>query len=293
MTNLAPYFRRLGFRGLGVYALIMAAGSGATLLAVRARAAGVPDPASALTYTGYLEDGAGAPLTGKHTVAVNFWADQMMSAKALCTGKLAATADLQAGRFQVPLPKDCVDAVNANPNIWVDVEVDGASLGATALGAVPYALQAGSAVSSDHVAVVTPWKADPNAAFIGYSNAMPFSNQTTTSSWRRVGDSIDVQITTAFSGVPGNGAGALAWSLPSGVKEDQAKLDRAKNGPTGHAYAYFSPGKVQVCTAYMAGDLLHLLIDCGTGNADVDTSQLVAGSEISIRMSLPVVGWSD
>lgn len=127
------------------YAAVVLATASATLFVVRARAAGIPD-ADVLTYTGYLEDGDGAPLTGDHSIAVRFWA-AAEGGSDLCTGELASV-EVQAGRFQVPLPQDCVDAVRANPDLFVDVVVDGATLGRTKLGAVPYALEAGRASDS-------------------------------------------------------------------------------------------------------------------------------------------------
>lgn len=118
----------------------------AAAFAVQASAAGIPE-ADALTYTGYLEGADGMPLSGSHSIAVYFFATEVAT-KDLCSGKLG-TSKLVSGRFQVPLPPECVDAVKANPDIWVGVEVDGSSLGRTKLGLVPYALEAGHATSAD------------------------------------------------------------------------------------------------------------------------------------------------
>jgi hypothetical protein len=120
--------------------------SALTLLAVTARAAGVPDM-SALTYTGYLESADGAPLSGAHSVEVKFW-ESVEAEEPLCSGGSPDTT-LHAGRFQVALPDSCSDAVKASPDIWVDVSVDGAPLGRTKLGTVPYALEAGHATLAD------------------------------------------------------------------------------------------------------------------------------------------------
>jgi hypothetical protein len=141
-----PMTKRSNLKRFGAYAVIAIAASAATFFAVRARAAGIPD-ANALTYTGYLEDPNGAPLAGKHSISVRFWASDAAT-KALCTGELA-DAELVSGRFQVPLPDDCTLAVKASPDTFVDVLVDGASLGRTKLGAVPYAIEAGHAAGAD------------------------------------------------------------------------------------------------------------------------------------------------
>jgi hypothetical protein len=48
----------------------------------------------------------------------------------------------------VVLPDACVTAAHAKADLWVDVSVDGASIGRTKLGAVPYAVEAEHAVSA-------------------------------------------------------------------------------------------------------------------------------------------------
>jgi hypothetical protein len=131
-------FRVLVPVGLGVVA------TASLFMAVRAYAAGIPD-ADVLTYTGYLEDGDGAALTGSYSIDVTFWGS-VDGNDDLCTGG-DDNAQLQSGRFQIALP-DCVDVVKANQNLWVDVQVDGASLGRTKLGAVPFAVEAGHATSA-------------------------------------------------------------------------------------------------------------------------------------------------
>jgi hypothetical protein len=131
----------------GIYGSIALVASLATLLAVRARAAGIPD-ADVLTYTGYLEDADGRPLTDELSgISIEVW-DAAEAGERVCDTSVENVTP-QAGRFQVVLPPLCVDAVKATPNLWIDVKVEGASLGRTKLGAVPYAIEAGHARSSD------------------------------------------------------------------------------------------------------------------------------------------------
>lgn len=137
---------RITLKGALPYVAICIASITATAIALRANAAGIPQ-ADVLTYTGYLEGADGAPLTDTHSLAVRFW-DVDKGGKAVCSGELASVS-LVSGRFQVPLPADCVDAVKANPNLWVDVQVDGSSLGRSKLGAVPYSLEAGRASEAE------------------------------------------------------------------------------------------------------------------------------------------------
>ena len=135
-----PWLRRLGLcLTVGVVA------SATTLLVARARAAGIPDK-SGLTYTGYLESPDGKPLAGTHAISVRFWNSELAK-DPLCIGELG-DSDLVAGRFQVSLPDSCVAAVQANPNLLVDVQVDDGSLGRTKVGAVPYAIEAAGAASA-------------------------------------------------------------------------------------------------------------------------------------------------
>jgi hypothetical protein len=134
------------FKRVLVIGGVLIAGCVASLLAVRARAAGIP-AANALTYTGYLETPAGDPVVSKVNVGVGVWSAATAGTK-VCE---AAAENLTptAGRFQLVLPETCSAAVSANPNLWVEVAVDGASLGRTKLGAVPFAIEANHATSAD------------------------------------------------------------------------------------------------------------------------------------------------
>lgn len=46
------------------------------------------------------------------------------------------------GRFQIPLPDTSIGAIQSTADIWVDVQVDGLSVGRSKLGVVPYAVEA-------------------------------------------------------------------------------------------------------------------------------------------------------
>jgi len=135
--------RRWVVSGIGVTAAAVA------LLAARAHAAGIP-AANALTYTGYLETPEGAPVTAQVTVSVALWT-------AASGGRKACEAEAEkltpvSGRFQITLPDACTDAVKAQPDLWLETTIDDTALGRTKLGAVPYALEAGHAVSADTAA---------------------------------------------------------------------------------------------------------------------------------------------
>lgn len=110
--------------------------------ASRVRAAGIPAMA-ALSYSGTLTDANGTPLSGSKNVLLQLYATAT-GGTALCASAPASVM-LVAGTFQVPLGDDCVDVVHANPNLWIDVLIDGASIGRSKLGAVPYAVEADTA----------------------------------------------------------------------------------------------------------------------------------------------------
>jgi hypothetical protein len=126
---------------VGVASLVAVA-VGSAYLVGRARASGAP-ATQPLTYSGILTDTAGTPLTGSKNIQVQIW-DKDTAGTIVCTTGSAAQA-LVAGSFSIVLPAACVTAVRANPDLWTEVLVDGASAGRTKMGAVPYALEADSA----------------------------------------------------------------------------------------------------------------------------------------------------
>jgi len=118
----------------------------------RARAAGIP-ASMPMTYSGVLTDATGAPLSGSKNIQISIF--DMASAGTLqCTVGPTAIS-LVNGGFQVALPDACTTAVHAKPDLWLEVFADGASLGRTKLGAVPYAVEADHAKSADSATAAT------------------------------------------------------------------------------------------------------------------------------------------
>jgi hypothetical protein len=128
----------------------LAAASFSAYLLGRARAAGAPATAP-LTYSGVLTDAAGTPLTGMRNLQVTIW-DMAVAGTQQCTVGPAPQALSPGGAFQVVLPPSCTAAVRAAADLWVEVAVDGSPLGRVKLGAVPYAIEADHAVTSDQAA---------------------------------------------------------------------------------------------------------------------------------------------
>jgi hypothetical protein len=125
--------------GAAVFAGTIAVG--ASYFIGRARAGGVPT--TAMTFGGVLNDATGTPLTGTKNIQVNFW-DMPSGGTMLCATTSTAIA-LSAGSFRVTLPDACTTAVHMHPDVYSEVLVDGASVGRSKLGTVPYALEADSA----------------------------------------------------------------------------------------------------------------------------------------------------
>ena len=135
---------------------IRAAAAGAVLAALAvgyflgaARADGTPTT-EPLAYAGTLMNGA-VPATGSPMIGVSLWMDATSTAMAMrACDTPAATRTLTSGRFRVVLDPTCVAAVHAHADLWVELTVDGTTLGPRShLGAVPYALEAARLVRTD------------------------------------------------------------------------------------------------------------------------------------------------
>jgi len=130
-------------------ALIAAALGGAAVATMlvtylsTARATGIPttDP---LYYSGLLADTSGNPLAGTMSISIDLWSSKTATTSLYKKCSTAATsATLVQGRFRVALDKTCVDVLQDNPDLWVEVTVtDSASKTTTfprqKIGAAPY-----------------------------------------------------------------------------------------------------------------------------------------------------------
>jgi hypothetical protein len=116
----------------------------------RVQADGIP-AVQPLTYSGVLEE-AGSPVTGDRFIFVNLWKDAASTTASdrVCQTTSTVKTRVTSGWFTVDLDAACTAAVNANPDLWVELIVESETLPRTKLKAVPYALQAGTAQK-------TPW----------------------------------------------------------------------------------------------------------------------------------------
>jgi hypothetical protein len=141
MNNSHAGTKKKGLTLAALLGLAAAAVSGG-YFAGRARASGIPTT-QALTYSGILTDATGAPLTGSMNIQISLFADMTTTTAACQTTPAAQT--LAGGAFQIVLPDTCAAAVQANPNLFAEVFVNGSSLGRTKLSAAAYAIEAGEA----------------------------------------------------------------------------------------------------------------------------------------------------
>lgn len=108
-----------------------------------ARATGIP-ASGALVYSGTVTDASGKPLASPQSIGVTVY-DAASGGKKVCA-QSAQNIEIDAGgHFQVSMPDACTSAVAAQPDLWVEISVDGSGLGRSKIGAVPYAVSAGDA----------------------------------------------------------------------------------------------------------------------------------------------------
>jgi hypothetical protein len=112
----------------------------------RVGAFGVP-LSDGLVYSGLLTDARGAAIDGSRSLQLQLW-DRASGGTARCSLGPQDQA-FSAGRFSVRLPADCTSAVQQTPNLWMELSVDGGSLGRSKLGSVPYALEAAHSTTAD------------------------------------------------------------------------------------------------------------------------------------------------
>jgi hypothetical protein len=106
-------------------------------------AAGFPSPEDALTYSGRLLDSAGNPRTTTESITVTLFS-AASGGQSLCAGSLAAVNLAEtSGRFAVPLPALCVEALtDSGGGAFAEVRVGNVTLPRQKIGAAPYALMA-------------------------------------------------------------------------------------------------------------------------------------------------------
>lgn len=132
--------------GLTASCAALAIGVALGLAARRAGAGGAPD-ADSLVYSGRLTDAAGAAISGTRSIGLQVW-DRASGGDVRCAVP-PSDRELVDGQLSLPLPAECASAVHATPDLWLELSVDGASLGRSKLGSAPYALEASHSATAD------------------------------------------------------------------------------------------------------------------------------------------------
>ncbi|HMA93836.1 MAG TPA: hypothetical protein VKP30_14195 [Polyangiaceae bacterium] len=129
-------------RRFGILAATLGVGIAGTLVVQHVRAAGIPAE-STLSYSGHLAAPDGTPVSGPKNIGLGVY--NAATGGARVCDVVSSQVIVTAGRFQIALPDLCVSAIKANSDLWVEVQVDGASIGRTKMGAAPYAIEAAEA----------------------------------------------------------------------------------------------------------------------------------------------------
>ncbi|MBI5495853.1 MAG: hypothetical protein HY904_12585 [Deltaproteobacteria bacterium] len=119
---------------------------------IRSAVAAIPTTDPVMTFTGRLTNN-GAPMAGAQEIVLEVWhpGGTTFDCKTPVQG-----VEVVNGFFKVPLTPSCVDALAAHANAEVDIKVNGASVGRTRAGAVPYAMEAKRADTATSAATGGP-----------------------------------------------------------------------------------------------------------------------------------------
>jgi len=217
------------------WALLILTSTGLAFWLGSVRAAGVPETGT-LVYAGVLQDSTGLP-TGTRPIAVELYGADA-GGVALC--RVAQDmAQVTSGRFRIPLDTDprCLAAVRANPDLWVDVQVDGHSIGRSKLAAVPYAVEAKRA--SEAAGALAEQVVPPGAV-------MAFDLAACPPGWTALAQAAGRSIV----GVNAGGNGLSARALGATVGEEQHTMTVAEMPSHSHALVLndYTPGSCGLWT---------------------------------------------
>ena len=124
----------------GFTTLLMTGLVTAGYLSGKADASGIPSDEGPV-YSGLLTDNSGKLISGTKAVKLVLWsAATGGDVKCTTTDNNNSVVD---GHFSLQLTKVCAEVFSASPNLWLEITVDGDSLGRTKVSPVPYAIESG------------------------------------------------------------------------------------------------------------------------------------------------------
>ncbi len=142
-------------------------------------------------------------------------------------------------------------------------------------------------------AITTEWKSY-TPTLTGLTNGLAYTNATNTGFWRRVGDSVELDIRTSFTGTPGTGTGAFQWAIPSGLVVDTSKITAASSLKVIGSATYTDAGtNFSIAQAtYMSTTTIGALSTAAADNFTPTVPITWASSDsINLRALVPIVGW--
>lgn len=108
-----------------------------------------------LYYSGLLADTSGKALTGSKNIGVDLYTGQA-GGTPTCTTP-AKTVTLNHGRFRMVLDKTCLNAIQKETDLWIEVLINGTALPRSKIGAVPYAVESDPQVGANTTNQVPSW----------------------------------------------------------------------------------------------------------------------------------------
>jgi hypothetical protein len=124
-----------------------------------------------LYYSGFATE-SGTPIDGTRDVRIEVWRDATSTDTSMrACETIVNNAVFIDGHFRVALEPTCVTAMRAEPNLFVELLIEGTRIGdRAAIGAVPYALEADHAVSASTATGALDTRIDaleaPRSAFL-------------------------------------------------------------------------------------------------------------------------------
>lgn len=146
-----------------------------------------------------------------------------------------------------------------------------------------------SSVATDWTVYTPTWTGSGGDPAIG--------NGTLTGYWRRVGDSMEIQIRTQVGTTTTAGAGTYSWSLPAGYSMDTAKIagTAGASARVGGAVILDSgTNYFQASAVYQTATTLRLSLDANVNLVSATVPMTPAnGDSYSVFVTVPIVGWAN
>lgn len=110
--------------------------------------------------------------------------------------------------------------------------------------------------------------------------------------WRRVGDSMEIQITWTKDGTGGTGSSAVTWSLPAGYTMDTTRMSGTTTQSTLGQAQYQAPTNYSSLAEVQASSTSAVTVTRVGTAIDLAGSDYPANSQVRILAKFPISGWS-